>query len=404
MRLVDTASEALRTLRPGRTRGAMAVVGIVLCIAAVVGLASVLGGVREAYVGEAAQSRARLVNVSTYVEGGMGVSDVRAMGRELSDYFETVSPSSSTVQTMTCQDRITNVMLVGSDSEAVTLLGVKAAHGRFFTRSEAQSGAAVVVLDETSARDLFGGDGAAAIGRNVSVAGVDLEVIGIASFGSSTLPGLGRALVPFETLAQQLGRGSKVDEAHAIVREGVDVSEAADAAEDWLAARLQIPDESRDWEVEASTMQADVDRFDYVSRILMTLMVVGSSLTLVLGGVSVMYLMRATVAERRDEFAWRRALGATRADIACQVVLEALALTLSAGLVGALIGFLGVNLLVSVISDLVVPDSGMLIEPTIGIGAIALVLGICLFIGLVFSSGPAHRAARIDAVEALRGR
>ena len=57
-----------------------------------------------------------------------------------------------------------------------------------------------------------------------------------------------------------------------------------------------------------------------------------------------------------------------------------------------------------VISDLVAPDSGMLIEPTIGIGGIALVLGICLFIGLVFSSGPAHRAARIDATEALRGR
>ena len=53
---------------------------------------------------------------------------------------------------------------------------------------------------------------------------------------------------------------------------------------------------------------------------------------------------------------------------------------------------------------LVAPDAGMLIEPTIGIGGIALVLGICLFIGLVFSSGPAHRAARIDAAEALRGR
>ena len=396
MRLVDTASEALRSIRPGRTRGAMAVLGIVLCIAAVVGLASVLGGVREAYVGKAAQSRARLVSVSTAFEGGMGASDVRAMGREL--------PSSSTVQMMACQDRVTNVMLVGCDSEAFTLLGVKAAHGRFFTRSEAQSGAAVVVLDEVSARDLLGGDGADAIGRSVSVGGVDLEVIGIASIDGSSLPGLGRALVPFETLTQQLGRGSKVDEARAVVREGVDVSEAADAAEDWLAARLQIPDESRAWEVEVSTMQADVDRFDYVSRILMTLMVVGSSLTLVLGGVSVMYLMRAIVAERRDEFAWRRALGATRADVACQVVLEALALTLSAGLVGALIGLIGANLLVSVISGLVAPDSGMLIEPTIGIGGIALVLGICLFIGLVFSSGPAHRASRIDAAEALRGR
>ena len=95
MRLVDTASEALRSIRPGRTRGAMAVLGIVLCIAAVVGLASVLGGVREAYVGKAAQSRARLVSVSTAFEGGMGASDVRAMGRELSGYFETVSPSTT---------------------------------------------------------------------------------------------------------------------------------------------------------------------------------------------------------------------------------------------------------------------------------------------------------------------
>lgn len=117
-----------------------------------------------------------------------------------------------------------------------------------------------------------------------------------------------------------------------------------------------------------------------------------AGISLVVGGIGIMNIMLATVTERTKEIGIRRALGATRRDIAIQFVVETLILSCGGGLLG--IG-LGVGLSHLVCRSLAMPTIIPLWSPLVAFGVSAVV-------GLVSGSFPARRAARLDPIEALR--
>lgn len=115
-------------------------------------------------------------------------------------------------------------------------------------------------------------------------------------------------------------------------------------------------------------------------------------LCLVLGGTTLMSLMVANVRDRVNEIGLRRALGATRSDIALLFVLESVLVTLAAALAGSL-GTLG--MLHGVRTQFPVPlDLGWI--------TVAGPVAIALALGIIFSYAPAQAAARISPAEALR--
>lgn len=117
-----------------------------------------------------------------------------------------------------------------------------------------------------------------------------------------------------------------------------------------------------------------------------------AALCLVLGGATLASLMIASVRERITEIGLRRALGATRADIVQLFVLEALAVTLVAGSLGALLANL---LLWPARNDFPVP-----LAP--GIASLVAPVVAAVVVGALFASWPAAGAARISPAEALR--
>jgi putative ABC transport system permease protein len=117
-----------------------------------------------------------------------------------------------------------------------------------------------------------------------------------------------------------------------------------------------------------------------------------AALCLVLGGATLASLMIASVRERITEIGLRRALGATRADIVQLFVLEALALTLVAGTLGALLANL---LLWPARNEFPVP-----LAP--GIASLLAPVLAAVVVGALFASWPAAGAARISPAEALR--
>jgi putative ABC transport system permease protein len=117
-----------------------------------------------------------------------------------------------------------------------------------------------------------------------------------------------------------------------------------------------------------------------------------ASISLIVGGISIMNIMLVSVTERTREIGLRMAVGARRSDIRWQFLIEALALALLGGLVGTL---LGAGAAVAIAWQAGWP---VLISP------LAIVLA-CAFAGLVgisFGLYPAHRAARLDPIVELR--
>jgi putative ABC transport system permease protein len=126
---------------------------------------------------------------------------------------------------------------------------------------------------------------------------------------------------------------------------------------------------------------------------LLTAMLVGiSSIALLVGGIGIMNIMLVSVTERTREIGIRKTVGARRRDIFGQFLMEAVTLSLVGGALGLCLAVLVCHL---------VPRFTPL-QPLVTPGAIALALGVCIGIGLIFGVTPAVRAARWDPIEALR--
>lgn len=131
------------------------------------------------------------------------------------------------------------------------------------------------------------------------------------------------------------------------------------------------------------------------SRIFMAIAgvsVVIAAISLFVGGIGIMNIMLVNVIERTREIGIRKALGATSGDIAWQFLIEALAISISGGIVGYILGYL----LAFGISTFLTFD------PILNWEIAGIALGVSVIIGTVFGLYPAIRAARKDPISALR--
>jgi putative ABC transport system permease protein len=127
-------------------------------------------------------------------------------------------------------------------------------------------------------------------------------------------------------------------------------------------------------------------------RILSILLIAVASVSLIVGGISIMNIMLVSVTERTREIGLRMAVGARRRDIRWQFLMEATMLALMGGFVGALLG--------ATAAVVIAWQAGwpILISPA----AVLLACGFAAFVGISFGLYPAHRAAQLDPIVALR--
>lgn len=117
-------------------------------------------------------------------------------------------------------------------------------------------------------------------------------------------------------------------------------------------------------------------------------------ISLLVGGIGIMNIMLVSVTERTREVGICKALGATRADILLQFLLEAVIISLIGGFVGLAIGF-GLGAAISGM----IPNFP---ESAVPAWAIFLALGFSTGVGVIFGILPAAKAARLDPIDALR--
>ncbi len=117
-----------------------------------------------------------------------------------------------------------------------------------------------------------------------------------------------------------------------------------------------------------------------------------SAIATIIGGIVIMSLMLIAVSERRREIGVRRAVGATRADVMFQFLVEAAVIAVFGGIVGVLLG-IGSSIVVIVRQQL----PAMIVWE-----AVAGALVVSATIGLIFGLQPAWKAANVDPIESLR--
>jgi len=175
------------------------------------------------------------------------------------------------------------------------------------------------------------------------------------------------------------------------VEQGVPIAKGIEDIEALLRKRRGLKfDQENDFAL--NTQQMIVMVYRQLTTGIFLAMIGIASLALLVGGIGIMNIMLVSVLERVREIGIRIAVGARRADILKQFLIEALVLTLVGGFIGVFLGF-GLAKIISLATPL--PSS-------MPLWSVALAIGFSLLTGLFFGIYPASRASRLDPIEALR--
>jgi putative ABC transport system permease protein len=270
------------------------------------------------------------------------------------------------------------------------------APGRNFSVQEEAAAARVVIINDTLKARLFGDSDP--IGKEVSVEGQPFTVIGVyhtrAGFLKS-LDGRGpdqpRAIIPMETARRHLGLWTRGIMFMVKPRGEAAQADVMDEVTATLRARRGLrPSQPNNFALVTQDRMMEV--FDNLFGTIFIIGIALSAVGLLVGGVGVVAIMMISVTERTREIGVRKALGATKATILWQFLVEAATLTSIGAILGLVLGA-GAAALVRSLSP---------IEASIPPMAVVAALGASALTGVLFGMLPAARAARLDPVEALR--
>jgi putative ABC transport system permease protein len=280
------------------------------------------------------------------------------------------------------------------------VMGVLAAHfsdaGMTFVAGAAfaDGDTAVVVLNARAA-GIVSGDSlapAAAVGRTLRLSGAAHRVIGVVEGGRQGAP-LG-AFVPVDDAARAIP-GTRTPTITLVARGIEDVDSLRTATERWVATRYGAAWRDR---VSVRTNQSRVDQVATGMLVFKLLMAAITGVSLLVGGIGIMNVLLASVAERTREIGIRKAAGARDRDILVQFLAEAVTITGAGATIGVALG-LGIAFLTAWIMRL---QTNAPVHAAVTPGTILFAAGLSVMIGLVFGLYPALRAARLSPIDAIR--
>jgi putative ABC transport system permease protein len=409
--LADTLWMALDNVRSHRLRSALTIFGVVIGVLVVVVVSSILTGMRRNVI-EAVEEYGTNNIYAFHLTTGpqLGQRDRAEYRRKplRPEDGEAIRGQAASVEDVAhsagvwLQDRTLaygkeqygrgNLQAVSPNYSAVTNLNLR--EGRPITEADDQHRRSVLVVGPSVADALFGRGGRGA-GREVTFAGRSFTVIGVLEKRKGGFMGENEednaVLMPYRT--GRIVAPNSSDWLMLVIRaRSGEIAQALDQTEEVLRRRRRVrPNQPSNFDL--STAERMISQFDSITAAIGLIAIAISSVSLLVGGIGVMNIMLVSVTERTQEIGVRKAIGARRRDVVRQFLFEAMALTLTGGLIGVVLALLISRLLLLLLPDL---------PSQVPLWAVIAGLAVSIGVGLGFGVWPARRAAALDPVEALR--
>jgi putative ABC transport system permease protein len=392
---------AMRAIRQNTMRSALTILGIVIGVGSVVTLFTIGQGATEQVARNIGAMGENLLTIRPGAAHRPGaphtaapsltIEDKIAISREISGAAY-VAPSSQTAKIVIYGNTNWSTTITGTQSAFLSCRGYSLKNGRGFTKQEDERANPICVLGSTVVEKLFGNE--EAIGKQIRLGRIPCKVIGTLVSKGENAMGMDQddiILVPIRVFQRRIAGKDDVSSILVSVAENRSTSSVKSEIEALLRERRGIKPGDED-NFDVRDLKEIVSAIQQSTSVMTTLLSAIAAVSLLVGGIGIMNIMLVSVTERTREIGIRMAIGATRAEVRLQFLVEAAMLSGFGGLLGLVLGNAGAYLATNALKMPYLPS------PLVTL--VALVFSV--FVGVLFGSLPARKASRLNPMEALR--
>lgn len=415
-----------------KMRSVLTMLGIIIGIAAVIGITTVGNGLSNYVMDSMSSLGANNVTFTVQAkQGSSGSFDIGSMmsggstmkkkdlvtdemleklrdkyGSQIDSFGMSENAGSASVKK---GNKNTNATLTGINKDYLSIESIKLAAGRSISSKDDESSEYNAVVSDKLAKKLFSGS-RDAVGKNVSVkvsgSTYSFKIVGVYRYEEAEMQQGGGAddqrggtaesqistsmFIPMH-LAKDIS-GADAGYSNFIVKTKPKADSekfAKDAAKYLNKAYYKGND---DYRITSFSMDTMLDTMNTMLEKIELALAIIAGISLLVGGIGVMNIMLVSVTERTREIGIRKALGATNGNIRMQFAVESIMICLIGGVIGIVLG--------AVLGHVGSAVLGFTAYPTAG--NILLAFGVSFAIGVFFGLYPAGRAAKMDPIDALR--
>lgn len=404
MNFINLFKVALRAVASNKFRSFLSMLGIIIGVAAVIIMMAIGQGSKESVRENISQMGTNMIMVrpGSDQRGGVRLDPSEMQTLKIDDYetivsekrFITyVSPEVSTSGQVIYGSKNTSSSMYGESLDYLDIKKWEIKDGDAFTDEDVRKAAKVCVVGTTIVKELFGDADADCIGRTIRFKSIPFRIVGVLKSKGYNNWGMDQdnvLLAPYTTVMKRLLAQTFFNSINC----SAITEELTDEAISELTSILRSSHKLKETDSDNFTIRSQQEMMETMSSTMDTItiiLVVAAAFSLLVAGIGIMNIMLVSVTERTREIGLRMSVGARSVDISNQFLIESVMISLTGGVIGIIVGWLGTLL------------CGQFGLPTsIPMWSIFVSFAVCTVIGIGFGYIPASKAANLDPIEAIR--
>ncbi len=385
MNIKSVTKMAFQSIISNKMRTFLTMLGIIIGVFAVIVLISLGQGATAGVTDSISSMGSNIISVNVFDrKKSIDFNDVYEF--EKLEGVKNVTPVYTSNVTIKYELETTDVSVTGGNENYLSINNYEIGSGRAISPVDVDYRNKIAVIGLTTAENLFGKDDP--IDKEISIGGEKYTVVGVLQDKGSTITGDSNdtVVVPVTTIMRQSGT-SAVNSITVQANSAEESVTAKENVENYLLDYFQDEDSYR-----VFSQDEMLNVLNQTTSMLTAMLGGIAGISLLVGGIGIMNIMLVTVTERTREIGIRKAIGAGRANILIQFLIESSVMSGVGGIIGAVLGVVASN----VISNM------MGITYKINLPVIIGAFGFSLAVGVFFGLYPANKASKLKPVDALR--